>query len=875
MEGEKIAVALQTIILYAEALSKMKHIEFEIAGFENKEFIPLKQYKDKWDLHQAVLALKTAAANFGGGTNDVGAVASAIKRIKHQARSGSSKMIFVITDGQSGVGGQEKMRKLMDKNRDVRVFGWGVGSDMEEVVDTYKPYGRWIKDVRDLPVEVGKTLRNELNRPVVVGKDGGIREFFFGREAPHYMDIENDFTLYLKIRDQFSVRGLSLGSASMVSFTYFILMHFLLMIGLTVTAAVTGSATVSHIAVAACIPALYLTVFLLFEYMLCLNIRKIARKDYGELAWLDKVLGRASMRLLNKELQHSVISSMCAAGKEGTVEGLFLVDGLAGRDTITSGKLREMVRAEAMFWKSARQQLQPFEVFRPQVLRLARIGWETGLWKEFFDLFNNGEDFFSETFVAHGRELLDARWNDIDRIARELAAVSSDMCINFIKGLPAVMFEPDPGTFALYLGEVEASARVMEVVSIAQAEAVTGIDSLARICCRVGLPIGERPGLWASVYVQTFVPDAAAMPAFVALFSRMHADGWAGFGLSQKEAVVSDISAQYRLDENQQRDLVAMIAVPELFDGGYAGGGPNPCLKALFKHPDAEIVAAAVIDGGGSTYALISQELNLDEAFVAIHYGEFAELLPDQLDEAMWKRIEARSEDLALEILDTCPPRLVKLPAVGLGSSTAMTNRYPLTATRFACSALLLLCLIGLTGGAAVLADSAMTVPQAREVLVAHDYEKAPQALSVLVAAHDSDSEPFIKSYISGLSESETLTDQAVEALVAIVGDSSHQAGYAAASAGGYEQWNKTMHDAAQPYSDRLDAAYRILPISAERSTAVLYEVTSWQDLPDDQARDLSAHLLSDQSETFGRHCLRCLMILPAIRKRKNSPLGS
>ncbi|MDP3732027.1 MAG: VWA domain-containing protein [Candidatus Omnitrophota bacterium] len=170
MKGEKIEAAINTALLFSEALNKIKGVEFEIVAFEDKEYIPLKKYEDKWNLKQACYTINKIkeVCSLGHGTNDVGAVSSAIKRIRQNAKSGTNKMIFVVTDGGSGVGGQKEMIKVMDKNRDIRIFGWGVGPDMEEVEETYKPYGNWVEKVEELPRRVGEVLRQQLGRPVII-----------------------------------------------------------------------------------------------------------------------------------------------------------------------------------------------------------------------------------------------------------------------------------------------------------------------------------------------------------------------------------------------------------------------------------------------------------------------------------------------------------------------------------------------------------------------------------------------------------------------------------------------------------------------------------------------------------------------------------
>ena len=78
-------------------------------------------------------------------------------------------MIFVISDGQSGVGGREQMRTILLTNKGTRIFGWGIGPDMEKIEETYRPYGTWVRDISDLPRSMGEVLRRELGRPAMAG----------------------------------------------------------------------------------------------------------------------------------------------------------------------------------------------------------------------------------------------------------------------------------------------------------------------------------------------------------------------------------------------------------------------------------------------------------------------------------------------------------------------------------------------------------------------------------------------------------------------------------------------------------------------------------------------------------------------------------
>jgi len=167
--ARKLQATIQTAILFGEALNRITGIRFEIAAFSDTEYIPLKRYIDDWNIHQGCYLIRQVV-QATGGTNDVGAVISALDRMNRLHMSaGANRMIFVISDGQSGVGGREQMRTIRSTNKNTRIFGWGIGPDMEKVEETYRPYGTWVPDIADLPRSMGEVLRRELGRPAMAG----------------------------------------------------------------------------------------------------------------------------------------------------------------------------------------------------------------------------------------------------------------------------------------------------------------------------------------------------------------------------------------------------------------------------------------------------------------------------------------------------------------------------------------------------------------------------------------------------------------------------------------------------------------------------------------------------------------------------------
>ncbi|HOW32850.1 MAG TPA: hypothetical protein PLN32_00175 [Methanoregulaceae archaeon] len=167
--AKKLQATIQAALLFGEAVTRIPDIRFEIAAFTDSEYIPLKRYLDDWNVHQGCYLIRQVI-HATGGTNDVGAVSSALERMNRlRMGTGTNRMVFVISDGQSGVGGREQMRAILRTTRDTRIFGWGIGPDMEQVEATYRPYGTWVRDIADLPQSLGEELRRELGRPAMAG----------------------------------------------------------------------------------------------------------------------------------------------------------------------------------------------------------------------------------------------------------------------------------------------------------------------------------------------------------------------------------------------------------------------------------------------------------------------------------------------------------------------------------------------------------------------------------------------------------------------------------------------------------------------------------------------------------------------------------
>jgi hypothetical protein len=167
--AKKLQAAIQAAILFGEAVNHLKGIQFEIAAFSDTEYIPLKRYQDDWNVHQGCYLIREVV-RANGGTNDVGAVSSALDRMNRlPMAAGANRLIFVISDGQSGVGGREQMRAIVKTQKNTRIFGWGIGPDMERIEETYRPYGTWVPDIAELPRSIGEVLRRELGRPAMAG----------------------------------------------------------------------------------------------------------------------------------------------------------------------------------------------------------------------------------------------------------------------------------------------------------------------------------------------------------------------------------------------------------------------------------------------------------------------------------------------------------------------------------------------------------------------------------------------------------------------------------------------------------------------------------------------------------------------------------
>ena len=165
--AKKLEATIQCALLFGEAVNRISGLTFEIAAFADVEYIPLKRYQDDWNIHQGCYLIRQLI-QASGGTNDVGAVGRALERMnRFRTDAGTNRMIFVISDGQSGVGGRDQLREVLSVNRETRIFGWGIGPDMEKIEETYRPYGTWVPDIADLPRSMGEVLRRELSHPAL------------------------------------------------------------------------------------------------------------------------------------------------------------------------------------------------------------------------------------------------------------------------------------------------------------------------------------------------------------------------------------------------------------------------------------------------------------------------------------------------------------------------------------------------------------------------------------------------------------------------------------------------------------------------------------------------------------------------------------
>ena len=106
--AKKLQATIQAALLFGEAVTRIPDIRFEIAAFTDSEYIPLKRYLDDWNVHQGCYLIRQVI-HATGGTNDVGAVSSALERMNRlRMGTGTNQMVFVISDGQSGGWGRSR-----------------------------------------------------------------------------------------------------------------------------------------------------------------------------------------------------------------------------------------------------------------------------------------------------------------------------------------------------------------------------------------------------------------------------------------------------------------------------------------------------------------------------------------------------------------------------------------------------------------------------------------------------------------------------------------------------------------------------------------------------------------------------------------------
>jgi hypothetical protein len=155
--GRKWDSALKGLVLSQEALNSMK-IDFGVVGFSDTPHM-VKSIDDDWNDKAREKSLNEIQESPVGGTNDVDALRMAMDMLG-LAQTDETRTVIVITDGEGRVDDMKSLLKEAEKEK-INVIGVGIGDGMRAVESVYDSHCK-VKRVQDLPIELAKILRKEI-----------------------------------------------------------------------------------------------------------------------------------------------------------------------------------------------------------------------------------------------------------------------------------------------------------------------------------------------------------------------------------------------------------------------------------------------------------------------------------------------------------------------------------------------------------------------------------------------------------------------------------------------------------------------------------------------------------------------------------------
>lgn len=134
-----------------EAAAKYRKQRLQISIFSSwKEGASrvVKRADEPWGELKAAEVVDAILNSSHKGTDDAQAVSEEIARLREIAGPRAKKRIWVLSDGVGS--GPDSMKWVLQKNKDILVFGWGLGPGMKNIEQTFGPRGIWVPRMSEL-----------------------------------------------------------------------------------------------------------------------------------------------------------------------------------------------------------------------------------------------------------------------------------------------------------------------------------------------------------------------------------------------------------------------------------------------------------------------------------------------------------------------------------------------------------------------------------------------------------------------------------------------------------------------------------------------------------------------------------------------------
>gem|GEM_PF-6025521 len=168
----RIDHVLDLLVTLGEAAAKQSRQKLQISIFSSwwdGVSRVVKRADEPWSELKAAEVIDQVLNSSHDGTRDAQAVMEEMDRLRAITGPRAKKTIWVLSDGDGT--GEKVMQEVLRKNKEITVFGWGLGPGMESIKKTFGSRGIWVARMSEL-VQTGMRVFQQQARGPAKPKAG-------------------------------------------------------------------------------------------------------------------------------------------------------------------------------------------------------------------------------------------------------------------------------------------------------------------------------------------------------------------------------------------------------------------------------------------------------------------------------------------------------------------------------------------------------------------------------------------------------------------------------------------------------------------------------------------------------------------------------